>query len=252
MTRRRTRWLLHVVLPVLAAGPLAAQQSDTPPLVAVGDRTLDLSRLREGTDTSRVVWTRQGRETAGPLQIEEVRFVEAGGRPMVLHRMTVQGPAFTMTDTTWLARGDLAPIRHRSHAPQRTLLLDYEAGAVRGSVAPKDSATRRVGAALALPVFDPSSLHLVLRSLPLAEGYAARLPFFDHERLTDRITTVRVTGSEAVGVAGRPGAQAWVVEVDTGAHEATYWVDRETGDPVRVVSRPAPGVELRVLPGGGA
>jgi hypothetical protein len=63
----------------------------SPVLLRPGHPLLDASRVAPRTDTTRIVWTMNGQQRAGPIQIESIRRIERGGVAMLEHRIAVHG-----------------------------------------------------------------------------------------------------------------------------------------------------------------
>jgi hypothetical protein len=153
----------------------------------------------------------------------------------------------TGSDTVVVLRQTLAPVRHRSINARRTLSLDFDRSGVKGTMTPAGGAAQPVSATAAEPWFDAGALVLVLRALPLAEGYAAKFPAYGHEAGGAMTVTARVTGSERITLADGTVVDAWVVESDMMGRKVRYYIAKDSRESVRTVILPAPGVEVRVL-----
>jgi hypothetical protein len=161
----------------------------------------------------------------GPLQIEELTTEVSDGVRMLRQVMTVENSGGrALADTTWYRYATLEPIAHRSHAAQRTLVLDYQSREVLGY---EESGRERtpINVPLAKPVFDPSSSILALRALPLHVGMEVRTPLFDHAAHAERWSRVRVAGVDTVAV-GAAAVPAWrlTVQISSERPDVTYWI----------------------------
>lgn len=217
--------------------------------IAVGDPAVKGSSLAAGTSTKRVVLVQAGREQEVGTVTEWLQTVDVAGRAALRSVQVLNSPLLGVnTDTLVLERASLAPMAHRSHNPRRVLSLDFEGTRVGGSVRPAGGAAEPVDATLEAPVFDGNAFDLVLRTLPLAEGYAVRVRVYVHEAGGQIVASARVTGSENVDAGGGKTADAWVVEGELAGQKLKYWIAKDSREIVRQVLSPAPGVELRLEP----
>ena len=214
--------------------------------VAPGSAMLDASRVGETTDTTNLFFTRDGQERAGPMQIESTRRTTRDGVSVFEHRIVVLAPGGRpfMDDTTWYHATTLAPIAHRSHSTRRSFSIDYAPGRVTGFL--KDSAgTHAVDVALAQPVFDPSELQSLVRSLPVKEGTSFVVPVFDHQTYGIQVDTLVVEGADEVETTSGKVA-AWRLGLATADRKATYYLAQDTGRELKVLVTWAGG-QMRVL-----
>lgn len=235
---------------LLFALPIAGRAQDTvqePPRLLPGDPAVDGRRIAPGTRERRLLLTQNGEERQLATVSEEVTEIQVDGRSALRRVQSVRLAIGVATDTVVVLRETLAPVRHRSHNPQRVLSLDFDGAKVTGSITPAGGEPRPVAAELDAPVFDSNPLDLLLRALPLAEGYAVRIPIYIHE-LGGRVwVATRVAGSETVE-AGEGGTEdAWVVEVEAQGRTSRFWIAKASRELLRQGSSPAPGVELKVV-----
>jgi hypothetical protein len=225
--------LRAAVLALLSLPLVPAALSDVI-AVAPGSAVLDASRVRESTDTTNMFFTRDGQERGGPMQIESTRRMTRDGAAVFEHRIVVLAPggrAF-IDDTTWYNASTLAPIAHRSHSTNRSFSIDYAPGRVTGFL--KDSTgTRPIDVTLAQPVFDPSELQSLVRSLPIKVGTAFALPLFDHQKYGIQVDTLVVEGAAEVETDGGKVA-AWRLGLTTADRKATYYLAQDTGRELKV------------------
>ena len=201
--------------------------------LAPGDPLLKPSRIREGTDSSFMIFRRDGQERPGPVQVESIRRTSRNGTAVFEHIITVDGGRFRMADTTWYAAATLAPIAHRSHGAGRSFALDYHPGRVTGQTT--DSAgTTPIDVPLPSPAFDPSALHAVIRSLELAPGRSYVIPLFHHEKKAIVADTMVVEGEATVETDGGPVA-AWRCVLATEDRSATYFIAKADGTDLKVL-----------------
>jgi hypothetical protein len=153
----------------------------------------------------------------------------------------------TGVDTVVVDRATLAPIRHRSANARRTMSLDYRGDSIVGSVTPTGGGAQAVTVRADTALFDANALDLILRSLPLTEGYAVRQPVFLHEAGGKVWVTTRVTGSEQIAGEGGAMVDAWVVESKMGPQTFRHWVAKGSRELLQSVLDAAPGVQLKVV-----
>lgn len=209
--RERILMACGVVLVGLAgaSGGLAAQAVEIRP----GHPDVDGRLLPGGVDSTRVVIVRDGVEQEGPLQIEELWRDTRDGEPVLVQVLRIVGRV-RLDDTTVYRLPGLAPVGHRSHmAGGRTLALRYGDASVEGELIVPDSGTTSIERTFEGPVFDPGVANLLLRVLPLRDGYEARVHMFNHGELRAVETVYRVAGDTTVTARGED-VPAWRVEIE--------------------------------------
>lgn len=247
---RRTLCTLVIAsaaIPVNTA--LAQAPAGTFPEIRVGDPAVDGRRISPGTYTLRIVASRDGQEVELGTITEEVRVAAGANGEAVLERaQTVQARFGTLTDSVAMRHETLAPIRHRSHNPQRVMRLDFDGKRITGDITPVSGEPTKIDEEFDIALFDSSPIDLIIRALPLAEGYGARIPTFIHEMGGKVIFQARVLRAEEVEVGDGRKVDAWVVESgrDVGP-TSTYWIAKDTRELLRQVTSQGPGMELRFV-----
>lgn len=234
-------------LVTLGAGTALAQE---PAVVVAGDSVVEGRRLARVLEEFDIVFVRDGVEQGGPRVVDELAMAELDGKPVLVRVQYVRrGDAVLITDSSFMDPTTLAPIRHLSHAAHRVIALDFEGRAVTGTVTRPNEEPEAVDWNADVPLFDSSTIDLVLRALPLAAGRAWRVPSYIHESGGTVWTTLRVVGTERIDLASGP-VDTWKAEVDWGNDRVTtYWVDRTTRDLVWMESA-ANGGTIRYVPVG--
>ncbi|MFN2567200.1 MAG: alpha/beta fold hydrolase, partial [Gemmatimonadaceae bacterium] len=228
----------------VAAEPKAAE----PVAVKIGDAALNTSRLGPTSRSWRLVLVQGGQEREVGTSRSEVTETTVNGAPALQIVQSLSSPMLgTSSDTIVVLRQTLAPVRRRSINARRTMSLDFDRATVKGTVTPAGGAAQPVSVTAAEPLFDSGAIDLVVRSLPLAEGYAAVFPAYLHEAGGSVNVTARVTGSERVTLADGTAVDAWVVEADVRGQKVRQSVAKESGETVRTVVVAGPGVELRAV-----
>ena len=113
-----------------------------------------------------------------------------------------------------------------------------------GLMTPRTGEATTVMAMTDAPVFDGAWTAEVIRSLPFADGYVAKVALFMAEAGDEPTEiVVAVTGQETVS--DRLG---WTVDADLGPFTMTYVVDAETRDLLVTRMSPQPGVAIEMVP----
>ena len=215
---------------------LAAQQA---PIVAAGDAAIDGSRIVPGTTTRTLTVEKDGARRPNG-SIVDVISVQPDGR--LLRVQTIATPTGTIVDTAISDRRTLVPVRHSSSSAQRTMHVDFAGAHATGTFAPKDSATRTIDQQGDHPFFDSNIYDLVVGALPLADGYAARVPVYIYERGGQVWMDVRVMSTDRVA-----GVAAWKTSVTLGSYACTMWLRKSDGHLMQLTAAPAPGVVLSMV-----
>ncbi|MEM1117465.1 MAG: hypothetical protein AAF845_14795 [Bacteroidota bacterium] len=95
--------------------------------------------------------------------------------------------------------------------------------------------------------FDPVSIPLVARSLPLRAGYEAVVPTFSPLQRV-RETTLTVVGEEEVMGADGEAAMAWAIEEDGPGRDRRFFVDGATREIVQITISPNPETVITLVP----
>ena len=203
-----------VVLVLLIVGSAVPSRAQDAPLIAVGDDAVDAARLAPGTQHYRLVRLTKGEEQQiGVVQATLTPYTDARGRKGLLYLFAQQTTRATMTDSLFLNPETLEPYWYRNHAPGfQYIAVDYAPDHhVTGVHEFKDQPTRTIDEQMDGPRFDFTFYGELVRTLPLAEGFAARLPVFHYAEGT-AFVTAQVTGSETFEE-GDHETRAWLVEI---------------------------------------
>lgn len=189
---------------ILALAPVLAQ---TPAALPDG------RRLAEG-QACYTLTMRQG-DVSQPVGVtwQRIRRSERDGRPVleiVVHQL-VNGGAFDMRDEFVVDAATLRPlslVNRRNGAVH--VRAEYRDDRIIGEKTGADGAATPIAVALDGPVWDGNLFGLTFAALPLAEGAAFTLPFWQYDKGFGRFS-VRVVG---VGTAATPSGpvEAWVVD----------------------------------------
>lgn len=225
--RRHALPALVFLLACAAAPALGAQ------VLRPGSGVLAPERIRAGADTFDMYFedSEPGRPEA--VLVIETLLADQGGTPVIVRRETLSYEDLPLqADSFVVERGTLAPIAARFQGIGTSGSADFAPGRVQGWT----WADRRdtVDTALSGPVFLRAAMDLVLGALPLAEGWAAELAFFDAEE-GESTVRVEVRALETVELPAGP-VRAWRVRVRGSGSEGTYWMQEGTQTLVRFVA----------------
>lgn len=198
----------------------------------VGSEDVHPTRIQAGTHVLETSVLENGERTPGYTQIEEVAFVNWNDRDLVRQVVVIERDGQVLvTDTTFYDAQTMAPVRHASHAPDhRDLSLAYWGDKVRGTVSQDGAEPEQIDVTLEQQVYDPSSYLLLVRALPLGEGYGVRIPILNHEKLTNSHMNVWVDGTEWVETGSDESTDAFVVSIsyDGIDSRSKYWIAKDS------------------------
>lgn len=215
-----------------AAAASGAGQTATPDSlrpIRPGDGVFDSRHLQ--TDTVRYALTvfREGSQLpVGQLTNEMQRDSSESG--VWLRRVQrIQRGSAQVIDSSVTEAHTLAPRLHRSLQPMRRITLDFNGRRVRGSVGPVDAPPVPFDTVLPMPAFDSGNWDLLVRALPLAKGYAARLAVFDVDGGL-RAYQIQVTGSTVV----QDEEAHVVIFTFARGRESVVWIGKQSGQILRI------------------
>ena len=229
--RSMLRWLSLSLLGLALAGAVADTgfaQGAALPAVRPGDGVVDGRLIRPGATERHMVMMQNDKAVGGATVRTVIAEAPAGGEPGLLVANTITSARGTIYDTSLVRRRTLEPVWHHSTQPRRRMRLEFGPDSVTGSVTPSDSAAVGVMQATAAPTFDSAVMDQVIAALPLARGYAARLPLYIYERGGLVWFDVRVTGEEPAPGPHAGLAPAWVVRLDQAGMSVRCWVARDS------------------------
>jgi hypothetical protein len=123
----------------------------------------------------------------------------------------------TFLDTALVMQDGLHPVWEVSRSGAKTTRWDYSGKVVRMAVTHPDSGTRNKAHTYDVPVFHFNELDVLIRSIPMREGYEAILPLYSEGSDELEMDTVRVNARGADGV--------WAVRFADPAIVAMYGID---------------------------
>ena len=258
--RRTAARALRSVLCVMGATafPCALAAQVTPaPIVAAQSSPDSLppferpngSLLRTGTLTYTLALTKTG-GVITPLGIRTVTVSEAqlGGTPGWLLAEARTGTVVPTSDSVYLARADLAPIRWSATNAQARLGASFSRDSAFGAV---DGYQGRSSFSLAVPanaLLSGGMLERVLELLPLRDGYHVGASLLLVEGATQQVVPAEIIVRPPEPVlSGDVMVDAWLVLLRWGANEERLWIARDSTRVVRTEQAVAEGVLTSVL-----
>lgn len=214
----------------------------------IGNSALATKRILPDTVTRRMLLVQGGQEREIGTYRSEVAEVQHDGRTAFRIVTALNSPMLgTGADTVHIDAATFKPLRHRSVNARRTMALDYRGDSIIGSIAPAGGSAQNIAIKPDTALFDANSTDFIIRSLPLAEGYAARYPVYVNELGGATWVTSRVTGTESLTTSQGQTADVWVVETKVGPQTFRHYIDRKTYAVHQTVLVAAPGVEIKVV-----
>lgn len=192
-------------------------------LIAPGDSSLRGSRIQaDSVQYSLIAYRGEQQQVLGTA-VDVVK-LEMRGESAVIHRvLTVSPGRAPLIDSTVTDARTLAPRRHRNVSTSRLISLDFNGKRVKGWIGPVDVPSLPIDTTLAIAPFDSGNWDLVVRSLPLEKGYAARFRVYDTDSGL-REYRIEVTGSATV-----LGEAAHVVIFTLAPkRESVVWIGKES------------------------
>jgi hypothetical protein len=139
------------------------------------------------------------------------------GKPALLLTTNFIRGSNVFSDTALVMQDGLYPVWEISHANAKTTRWDYSGKQVRMTVTQPDSGTRTKDHTYDVPVFHFNELDVLIRSIPMREGFEAILPLYSEGSDELEMDTVRVNARGADGV--------WAIRFADPAIVATYGID---------------------------
>jgi hypothetical protein len=223
-------------LGALATAPASGRRLDAH-WVLPGTDTMVMSREAEAQPVSSL--SRPGRVIVG-MTIETVRRAsdETGRKVLDVSFEERDAGGVAARTSTRVDATSLLPLRQRAEVGEgHVVTLLYTAGHVIGV----DSAPQRSPHYFSAPVpdtaFTSGAIDLLLRALPLADGFRASVPlYFPAENLVQALP-VRVEGRERITTRGGHPTDCWLVSADfPGGITEHFWIDQASHGIIRILA----------------
>jgi hypothetical protein len=223
----------------LGTNSARAQTADSD--IRPGHASLDTTPIRAGTDSLAIVVVEEDEGfIIGSYVLEtsiQDNLITRKERMMAPGGVVIWGEEISVEDGTLRLRSVTAV-----DARQDDIAVD-------GSIITRrwddDGEPQERTASLAHPSFYPNSLDLVLRSLPLGEGYSATLVLLDPDALSELHVPVHVGRAVAVADYHGVNSNTWEVHVHLEGAVDIYHFEQETHELIRYESAAQKLVMLR-------
>jgi hypothetical protein len=209
-------------------------------MIKTGEGSIAWNSFSDCSDLKKVVWIENGIQTVIGSTSEEV-VVDKGkdllyrkqelifsnpNKPNRTVKLTLQLPTFEPLTCTDLG--------------QRNVYLEYHFSEVEVAFEEEGiEKTKKHG--LEDGVFDLFSIELLLRLLPLENGYKNEVKAFNHMVNDSVLVRIEVIGLEKI-FDGEQEVDAWCVPVYMGENLQTYWVSKDSKELLKQSVRIADGV----------
>lgn len=220
LSRQRSASLCVLLGATVIVASANRPSAPAPPVLRPGSADLDVSHIRERTDSTQyAVRDAKGQPTGATAfrHDEEHLIDDPRGKAVMLVNSNRD-----YADTAIVLRSSLRPIREMQHyvSRRRQLVFEYDGNRVRVRDSTADSAVRIREHTYDGDVFHFNELNLIIRSLPFREGYEAILPLYSEGSDALEMDTVRVLGKDDRG--------AWTVRFADPVVIVTHTVDATT------------------------
>jgi hypothetical protein len=256
--RRSSRAAVVVLALAIATSSAAQEPSSTPPGVVAPTAAVDSlfafervigAPLRTGGSTYRLSLIRD----AGPIPLGErtveVTETQLGGAATWLIAERRTGSVVPTTDSLWLSRGELTPLRWVGTVDRAQLAASFSHDSIFGAL--QSYAGRSSFATPLLPgvLVTPAMAERVVEMLPLRAGYRATASLILVDMGTPRALPAELSVEREDRIRTSVGdADCWVVTLRAGAMEERWWVDKSRRLVVRTEQVSAAGKVVAELP----
>ena len=232
---RSSRAVLAAALAM--ATPVAAQEtSSTPPGVVAPMASTDAlfaferpigAPLRTGTSTYRLSLLRDSGPVSLGERTVEVSETQLGGVPTWLVAERRTGSAVPTTDSLWLAKADLTPLRWIGTVGRAQLAASFSHDSIFGAQQSYAGRSSFTTAVLPGVLATPGMTERIVEMLPLHAGYRAAASLILVDQGAPRTLPAELSVDREERITTSAGdADCWVVLLRAGAMEERLWVDK--------------------------
>jgi hypothetical protein len=217
--------------------------------IQVADPTINWLALQPQSDHKKVMLITGEAPRIVGTTTEDIALVEVGGLPALRRTQVLESDELgDRRSETVVFQESFLPHSHSDVTAAWTLSVRYRGTAIAGEKRLASGRVIPIKAEVASPVFDAHSVEMVLRVLPLADGYVAELPVFHGGRGTHMLVVARAFVLDTVTVSGH-SVEAWKVRTDWDGVTQYYWIGVESGELLRQWSELSEGVQLEFVRG---
>ncbi|PYP77332.1 MAG: hypothetical protein DMD35_15445 [Gemmatimonadetes bacterium] len=235
MRRLSSRAAVGATLAISALAGAQEPSSNPPGVVAptaATDSLLPFERpvgapMRTDAVTYRLSLLRDVGPTSLGVRVVEVSEASLGGTPTWLIAERRTGSAVPTTDSLWLAKADLVPLRWVGTNDRTQLGASFAHDSIFGAM--QSYAGRASFAAPMLPgaLVTPGMTERIVEMLPLRSGYRAAASLLLVDQGTPRALPAEIAVEREERTRTPAGeADCWVVVLRAGAMEERLWVDK--------------------------
>jgi len=235
-SRRPARAALAAILLAIAT-PLAGQEAaSTPPGVVAPSPATDSvypfqppagASMRTGATTYRLSLLRDAGASSLGVRTIEVTETQLGGMATWLIAERRTGTAVPTTDSLWLTRAELTPVRWVGTIERAQLAASFAHDSIFGAL--QNYAGRSSFAAPLLPgvLVTPGMTERILEMLPLRADYRAAASLLLVDMGTPRALPAEIVVEREERIRTPAGdADCWVVVLRAGVMEERLWLDK--------------------------
>ena len=219
---------------IVSATSIGAQA----PVIQPGDARLRVANIRTGTDSFRI----ESRFRGVALTTTLIRTVNRGrdeGRDVLVFAQLYRTQNGNTTDTSWVDATTLAPLRYVADVYGELQAFRFDGGTATGTVTPRNAPSRPVSVNAPTAFFNAVALDFVYVALPWAKGLAVNIPLYKPPRAPFDLA-LRVTGEEKLALLTGGTITAWKVDYQLGSNVQTVWLDKRTGEFLKIGGRQGP------------
>jgi hypothetical protein len=165
-----------------------------------------------------------------------------GGAPAWLISERRTGTAVATTDSLWVARADLSPLRWVATVDRAQLGASFSHDSIFGALQSYSGRYSFASPMLPGPLVTPGMAERVIELLPLASGYRAGASLILVDMGTPRALPAEIAVEREERTRTSTGdVDCWVVLLRAGAMEGRLWVDKSRRLIVRTEQRTSAG-----------
>jgi hypothetical protein len=196
--------------------------------IKIGDPSIKWAAFRPSSDKKQVIVIEDGVSRFIGITTEEIAEIEILGKP-ALHRIQrLESEEWqNIRSETIVFHESFRPYSHLHISGGDRISITYQGDVVVGEKRSPDTDAVPIAHKLENEVFDYHSVEMVIRILPLAEGYEADIPIFHAVLGKEMIVGFRVLGLEDLWVADFQ-TLTWKVQTDWNGSLQEYWIGDET------------------------
>jgi hypothetical protein len=198
--------------------------------------------MRPSSTTYRLSLLREAGPTTLGTRTVEVSESTLGGAPTWLIAERRTGSAVPTTDSLWVARADLAPLRWVATVDRTQLAASFSRDSIFGALQSYSGRGSFTATLMPGALVTPGMTERVIELLPLTNGYRAGASLVLVDVGTPRVLPAEIAVEREERTRTSAGdVDCWVVLLRAGAMEERLWVDKARRLVVRTEQRSSTG-----------